>query len=52
VPTGEMTALFSQPIPTEPGRSRWAIATPVSALHTTLRRMQTDQVTVEHVFDF
>jgi hypothetical protein len=52
VPTGEMVALFSQPIPTQPGQRRWAIATPVSALHTTLRRMNVDHVTVEHVFDF
>jgi hypothetical protein len=51
-PTGKAVSLFSQPIPTKPGQCRWAIATPVANLHTTLKRMADDGLTVEHVFDF
>jgi hypothetical protein len=51
-PPAKAVVLFSQPIPTKPGQRRWAIATPVADLHTTLKRMADAGLTVEHVFDF
>ena len=51
-PAGKAVSLFSQSIPTKPGQRRWAIATPVAELHTTLKRIADAGLTVEHVFDF
>lgn len=44
--------LFSQDIPTRPGQSRWAVATPVASLSQTLRELEGASLQVEHVFDF
>jgi hypothetical protein len=52
-PTGsDLTLLFSQPLPTKPGESRWAVATPVKSLHDVLRELEEQGLVVEHVFDY
>ncbi|MEO8299669.1 MAG: hypothetical protein ABI574_17880 [Burkholderiales bacterium] len=51
---GSERLLFEQPLLTQPGRKRVAIAVPVAALAATLRQAaaQPGTVVVEHVYDF
>jgi len=44
--------LFTQPLPTQPTLKRVALATPVGALHETLRQLSNQAVTIEHIYDF
>lgn len=49
---GSARVLFSQPLVTKPGQSRWAIATPVGVLHEVLRDLESEGLKIEHVFDY
>lgn len=44
--------LFSQPIISHPGMTRYAVVVPVANLSSILRLADYDQITVEHVYDY
>jgi hypothetical protein len=46
------TALFRQPVSTQPGIARHALTTRVGDLSSTLRSLDASKATVEHVFDY
>lgn len=52
----DATTLFSLPILTEPGRTRFALKAPVASLHTVIESLMqlpaSDGVTVEHIYDY
>ena len=55
-PGPDAERLFSMPILTEPGRTRYALKVPVGALHTVVERLAglpaSDGVTIEHIYDY
>ena len=51
-PPSGATALFRQPVSTQPGIARHALTTRVGDLSSTLRSLDASKVTVEHVFDY
>ena len=44
--------LFEQPILTQPGRVRHALAIPIDQLHAALQRLHEDHLAYEHIYDF
>lgn len=50
--TGSSRVLFSQPLVTKPGQSRWVLVSLVGSLHQALRDLKDSGLHVEHVFDY
>lgn len=48
----DFKTIFTQTIPTQSDTNRVALATPIGRLHQTLKQLDDQKITIEHVYDF
>ena len=52
IPADEVRVVFAHPVLTRPGTERVAFVVPVRSLAKLLRRLVTDRIDIEHVYDY